>query len=297
MAPLRWAHQSQTICAAAAWLTRQRGFFPNGVRPEGILEALIDVISVAIAGLVARRMYQLSSRTGMLTCWVYPLTLLMVSTTYSMLTMHAYRFIYDLPAMAFFSSGLYLIYTRAHPAWFAAVFLLGTLNRETTILLLVFFVLARCSKGAVFDWKQSCCLASWKIVAPLAGLWLGWRLWVAHLFRANVVVRAHWVSLNLGVLAIPFTWPQLLAVFSYALPLVILYRRRIADAVLRSWLWGIAAWLIFMMYFGVLIEIRLFGELIPYVACVSALIAEESLMICLHRRGSFPSRQTCPVPP
>jgi len=283
MTPLRWAHQSHGLNAIAAWLTLQRGFFPSGVSPEGIAEAAIDALSVAIAGLVARRIYQLSSRTGLLTCCVYPLTLVMVASTYSMLTMHAYRFVYDLPAMAFFSAGLYLIYTRAHPAWFAAVFVLGTINRETTLLLLVFFLLARCGRGAVFDWKKSYSGASLRVVAPLVAFWLAWRVFVVHLFRANTPARGHWFWLNLGILAIPITWPQLLAAFSYALPLVILFRRHIADQVLRRWLWALPAWFVFMMSYGLLIEIRIFGELIPYIACVSVLIAEEKIMIFLQR--------------
>jgi hypothetical protein len=287
MAPLRWAHHSQALHAMAAWLTSQRGFFPKGVRPEGIVEAAIDALSVAFAGLIARRIYQLSSRTGLLTGCVYPATMLMVSSTYSMLTMHAYRFVYDLPAMAFFSAGLYLIYARAHPVWFAAAFLLGTTNRETTLLLLVFFLLARCGRGPVFDWKQSYSVATLRVFAPLAAFWLAWHLWVVHVFRQNTPARGHWIWLNLGILAIPITWPQMLAAFSYALPLVIVFRRHITDNVLRRWLWALPAWFVFMMCYGLLIEIRIFGELIPYIACVSLLIAEEKILIRLQHARSF----------
>ena len=278
MAPLRWAHLSPAMHAGAAWLTLQRGFFPNGVRPEGIMQAAIDVVCVAVAGLVATRLYESGSRTGLLTVYVYPLTLLMVMSTYSLLTMHAYRFIYDLPSLAFFSLGFYFIYKRKH--WpFAAVFVIGTINRETTILLLAFFVLAQCSQARGFNWRQAYSAATMRLIAPLGIVWIGWHLCVTHLFRANVSAIQPRAWLNLGILAVPFTWPQLFSVFAYLLPLVIFYRKLIRDTVLRSWLWALPVWFIFMFCYGVIVETRLFGELIPFVACVSALIAEEKLLL------------------
>jgi hypothetical protein len=288
MEPLRWAHQSPALNATAAWLTSLRGFFPGGVRPEGILEAGLDMASVAIAGLIARKLYQLTSRTGLLISYVYPLTLLMVMSTYCFLTMHGYRFIYDLPGLAFFSVGLYLIFARTHPAWLAAIFLIGTLNRETTLLLLLFFVLARCSRGPRFNWKQGYAASTLTTVLPLLSFWLAWHLWVIHLFRANPSARQPVWSLNLSILAIPFTWPQLLGAFAYLLPLVILYRNHIRDRVLRTWLWALPVWFAFMCYYGVLVETRVWGELIAYIACVSTLVAEERILIL--RTQAFATR-------
>jgi hypothetical protein len=283
MQPLGWAHRSPAIGHAAAWLTTQRGFFPNGVRPEGIMQAAIDMGCVSIAGLVARRLYQRSSPVGLLTAYVYPLTLLMILSTYALLTMHSYRFIYDLPSLAFFSVGLYLIYVRKQAAWFAAIFIIGTVNRETTLLLLVFFVLAQCSRGSRFNLSQSYAAATLRTIVPLTAFWIAWHLWVAHLFRANPSAAQARVLLNLGILAVPFTWPQILGTYAYVLPLVILYRNSIRDTVLRAWLWGLPAWFVFMLYYGVFVETRIFGELIPYIACVSALIAEDKML--LFREG------------
>ncbi len=285
MGPLGWAHRSPAIVAAAAWLTRQRGFFPNGVRPEGLVQAAIDMLCVAVAGLMATRIYERASRTGLLAAYVYPLTLLMVLCTYALLTMHSYRFVYDLPSLAFFSLGLYLIYARKHAGWLAAVFVLGTINRETTLLLVVFFVLARCSEGERPDWRQCYAARTLSTVLPLATFWVGWHLWVSHLFRANPSVIESRVGLNLGILAIPLTWPQLLDGFAYLLPLVLLCRAQIEDRVLRAWLWALPIWLVCMLYYGVLIETRLFGELIPYLACVAALIAEQGLLPGLRRHA------------
>jgi hypothetical protein len=289
MGPMRWAHQSHAVQAAAAWLTVQRGFFPNGVRAEGLAQAGIDLACVCVAGLVARKLYVLSSPTGLLTSYIYPLTLLMVLNTYVLLTMHSYRFIYDLPSLAFFSLGLYCIYLRKRAGWLAAVFVVGTLNRETTLLLLVFYVLAQCHRGQRFDWRQSYARATLMTALPLIAFWLGWHLWVAHMFQGNPSAAQPRVSLNLSILAVPFTWPQVVGTFAYVLPVVILYRRHITDALLKTWLWALPVWFVFMLYYGVFVETRVFGELIPYIACVSALIAEDKILEFLERRGAYDS--------
>ena len=276
MFPLRWAHDSLLLQSAAVWLTRQRGFFPDGVRSEGIVEAATNLCCVAVAGLVARELYRRSSPTGVLAPYVYPLTLLMVVSNYALLVMHSYRFIYDMPALLFFSLGLYLIYVRRY-GWFAAVFLIGTVNRETTLLLLLFFLLAECSRGPTFAWRCSYTSRSLVRVLPLAAAWLGWHLWLVHRFRANASIARPRIGLNLSLLAVPITWPQIFAAFSYLLPLVILGRGHIRDPILRCWLWAVPVWAMCMLYYGVFVEVRIFGELIPYVACVAALIAEEKI--------------------
>ena len=290
MEPMRWAHQSSSLQAIAGWLTLQRGFFPGGVRPEGLLQACIDLLCVAVTGIVTVKLYQLSSRTRLLQAYVYPLTLIMVWTTYSLLTMHSYRFIYDLPALAFFSLGLYLSYTGKHPLWFALVFVLGTLNRETTLLLLVFFIVAQCGRTRSFDWTQSYSASTLKRILPLAAFWLAWHLWVVQHFAANPTASQPRLSLNLALLAIPLIWPQILGTFAYALPLVVLYRRHIHDPVLCLWLFILPLWIVFMLYYGVVVETRIFGELIPYMACIAALVAEEAILLKLQSMNRLTER-------
>ncbi|HEY0784398.1 MAG TPA: hypothetical protein VGD62_00915 [Acidobacteriaceae bacterium] len=283
MVPLRWAHSSPSLIRLAAFMSSMPAWFPRGVRPEGILQGTIDLASVATAGLVARALYRRTSRTQLLTPYLYPLTLLMVASTYAVLTLHAVRFPFDLPSLAFFSLGLYLIHAQRPLLWFSSLFLVATINRETTLLLLVFFVLAECSRNPAphhrFDWRRSYAPPTLRVVLPLATAWLAWHLWVVHRFAANPPVPSAMarVALNLGTLAIPLAWPQLLATFGYLLPAVLAGRRSIHDAVLRSWLWALPVWLAFMLYYEIVIEIRLFGELIPYIACIAALIAEQAL--------------------
>jgi hypothetical protein len=89
--------------------------------------------------------------------------------------------------------------------------------------------------------------------------------------------------LNLATLLCPIAWPQLLSAAAFLWPLPILYRRFITDPTLRAWLWLPAAWLGLMLFYGLLIESRIFGELIPYFACTTALIAEQLFLDKLIR--------------
>ena len=61
-------------------------------------------------------------------------------------------------------------------------------------------------------------------------------------------------------------------------------RRRIVDHQLKAWLWILPFWFIFMFVFGILIETRVYGELIPYIVCITALIIEQGLVANLKLR-------------
>ncbi|MHB1939184.1 MAG: hypothetical protein ACYCOR_21855 [Acidobacteriaceae bacterium] len=276
MLPLRWAHSSPVMNAISGHLTNLR-WFDFGVRPEGLLQALVDILSIVCTGLIARSLYQAASSRRLLTPWVYPLTLAMVFVTYSSSFTNRVRYVYDLPSMAFFALGLYLLYFRRSVYLFAALFLVATINRETSLFLLVFFVLAKW----IQENRSLPRMLRPSVLLPLALLsifWLAWHHWVvAHFAHNSSVGGIRWKD-NIYLLLAPFSWPQLLAVGAFTVPLLLFYRRLLQDALLTVWLWSIAVWFVFMMIFGVIIEIRIFGELIPYLACCTALIAEQVLL-------------------
>jgi hypothetical protein len=301
MRPLAWAHHSTKLTCLAARISLLHVWFPTGVSAEGFVQAAVDVPSVVIAGLVARELYRRTSPTGILTSWMYPLALLLVLSTYALPTIHVFRFVYDLPSLAFFSLGLLLIYTRAHPLLLAAVFLLGTMNRETTLLLLPFFVLAQCSRGKQWDFRRLYSKPVFQTSVPLLVTWLLWHLWVVHHFRANPSAAGPRFWVNLGTLLIPLAWPQLLMTCMFPMLFVFTSRRHIRDSILRSWVWALPIWFACMLHYGLLVESRIFGELISYLACASALIAEDKVLLFLenHRRSratpdaeQFPLRGT-----
>jgi hypothetical protein len=278
MYPMRWAHRSATIVEYARRLNAMHGFFPNGVRPEGLLQAPIDLVCVVIAGIVARRLYRKSSPTAILLPFLYPLTLVMIATTYCLLDMHLLRFIYDLPSLALFALGLEAIYFRRNALWLAGLFVIATINRETSLFLLLFFAIAQCARDGQFQLRRLYSFATLKVVAPLALFWMAWHEYVVHRYLANASGALSRISLNAGILLVPLTWPQLLGTFGYLGPLVWICRKRMADPTMRAWIWVAPVWVAFMFYYGILIETRIFGEMIPYFACAAALVCEESLL-------------------
>ncbi len=288
-APLRWAHGSDILGVWARRLSSLPAWFPRGVGPEGLLQAAADCVAVAVACGAATALYSRCTRRLLLPWLVSPLLLVLCFITYIGLAHHSVRFVYDLPAMAFFSVGLWLIHLDRWELWpvaaFAAVFIVGTLNRETTLLLLVFFALAEQQRGGLR-----------KRAIVLGGLlflyWLGFHMWAADHFRGNPSVSAHHAGVNLGSLLVPLSWPQLAGILGCLwLPLLV-FRRHIPDAVLRGWLPGLGVWLGFMTFYGLLVETRLWGELLPYAASATTLIAEE----WLAERLSTPEADMFKVP-
>ena len=283
MFPLRFAHSSPWINRLAVRLTAMPAWFPHGVRPEGLVEAAIDLACVLVTGLIARSLYESASHRKLLGPYVYPLTLLMIAATFCMNTMHRIRLVFDLPSMAFFAIGLAIIYYRRSVFLLAAVFCIGTVNRETTLFLLMLFLITRWVDAApglplpaklakIFDPRTSLVLVS------LTAFWLLWHRFVSQHFVGNPTAAGPRFWLNVGTLLWPTSWAQILCTFAFCWPLCLAGRGLLRDATLRAWYWLLPIWIVFMMRFGILIETRIFGELIPFLACTATLLAEEHVL-------------------
>ncbi len=288
---LRWAHGNSGWSALAACSKRFAPWLLPRSIPEAVLQVVVDTACIIITGTIATRIYQASSKERLFTLWVYPMVLVMCVSAYILHTTQNLRFYYDLPSMMFFSVGLYLIYFRRHPALFVALFLVGTINRETTLFLLLFFVLAHLVEQGSVHWRRLRDLRMWGVVVPLGMVWLVWRIWVEWVFRQNPSESAWKFFFNVALVLTPLTWPQLLGAGCYLFPIVLLFRRSIHDPTLRIWLWTIPAWIALMFFYGILVETRIFGELICYLACLTALIAEQAILSALRDAGMVASRQ------
>ena len=278
MLPMRLAHASSVLRAVGEPLSWWRFWFPRPVQPEVLVQAAIFVSCLVVTGYLTTKIYEASSREQLLTPLVYPLILVVCGATYVMHTVQNFRFIYDLPSLAFFTTAMYLIYFRRHWAWFAALFLVATVNRETTLLLLPLFMIDRAVVRGRLQWKKMFRPDTLAIVIPLLAVWIGWEIAVRHIFmhnRSEFYPRLNW---NVKSLLAPLAWPQLLSTCGYLLPFVFIMRRRIPDSRLKAWLWLFPAWILFMFAYGILIETRVFGELIPLVVCATALLLEELLL-------------------
>ncbi len=265
-----WAHDSAAIGYVSHALLAVPWILTRPVSPEGVVQACLDLLAVAVAGLVAAALYRKGSSTGRCAPLVYPLVLLMSLLMYAAVTSHAYRFVYDLPQMALFSVGLLLIYDRRF-ALFAVCFLLATLNKETSIVLLANLLLAERARGYRL-------LPALRLALPLAAFWVGWQFCLQHHYALNASARDPRFLMNLVVLLTPAFWPQLGSVFAFLLPLILAHRRRIKDPVLASWLATLPLWGVLMLFCGLLLETRVFGELIPYMAACAVLIGEDLLL-------------------
>jgi len=168
---------------------------------------------------------------------------------------------------------MYLIYFQRPWGWFAAVFCVATINRETTLLLLPLYLLNGAVEDGRFAWKRVLRARSLAVVSPLLVFWIAWQTFVHHLFAHNGSEFYPRIDWNVKSLLAPLAWPQLLSAGGYLLLFVVAMRRRIADPRLRAWLW-----LVFMFVYGILIETRVFGELIPLIVCATAVIVEEMLL-------------------
>ena len=253
-------------------------WFPRPVQPEVIMQGTLNVLCLLVAGMMTTKIYESSSRRHLLTPFIYPLLLVVCAATYVMHTVQNFRFIYDLPSLAFFSVAMYLVYFRKHWAWFAALFVVATINRETTLLLLPLYLIdAAVAEGQV-KWMR---VLRWKplsLVGVLAAFWFLWQAFIRFWYygnRSEFYPRLDW---NVKSLLVPQAWPQLLSACGYLLLFVVVMRRKIPDKRLKTWLWLVPIWVAFMFTFGILIETRVFGELIPFVVCATALISEELLI-------------------
>jgi hypothetical protein len=231
---------------------------------------------VLIAGWVAVRLYAAATRRNLLGEFVYPLFLGLCFMGYVLHTAQNYRFVYDLPSLAFFSVGLYLIYFRKPVLWFIALFAVATLNRETSLLLLPFFILSQAidSNGKV-EWKRLYNVRVAGVVLPLMLYWVIWHGMIFHLFAANPSEYYSRFLANLSTFKALRFYPQMFSILGYLPVFLWLNRGSLRDPQLRIWLWVLPIWLGFMMVWGILVETRIFGELIPYTACISVIMLEE----------------------
>ncbi len=289
MLPMRWAHNSRVLMWFAGPFAKSHFWFPRPVTPEVLVQAAINVCCLLVAGYTTTKIYQATSKRRLLTPMVYPLMLVVCGATYVMHTVQNFRFIYDLPSLAFFSMAMYLMYFRRHRIYFIGLFLVGTMNRETTLLLLPLLMLNDAVEDGRLRWPLLPRAQTLRVVVPLAMFWVGWQIFIRHVFALNMSEFYPRINWNVKSLLVPQAWPQLLSACGYLLLFVMVMRRRIRDPHLQAWLWLLPIWCGFMFVYGILIETRVFGELIPLIVCATALIVEENLMARVATLGRAPS--------
>lgn len=276
----RWVHGNKPLVQISGLVSGFTPIFGSQIHvtPESLLQLFVNIGGLILAGLVATRIYQASSRHRLLTPYIYALVLVMCVSTYVLQPVKTLRFVYDLPSLGLFSIGLYLIYFRKHPLLFVFLFMVATVNRETTLFLLLFFLLASLLDDNRIVWKNIYAPRTLQVMLPLALYWMGWHIFVGRIYAHNPRQFLHYYLINAGLLVWPAVWPQLFGAGCYLVAVILLFRRSVTDKVLRIWLWVLPAWFLVMFYYGIIVENRIFGELVPYFACLTALIAEQAIL-------------------
>jgi hypothetical protein len=179
---------------------------------------------------------------------------------------------YDMPSLLFFCGCIYCVVCR-RMALFYLFFVVGVFNRETICMATLF--------GAIWHWQEG---RQGKQILKLTGhvlaqaaIWIVIKLYLRHLFGGNVPDTAnasfyYKLSYNLQTIVKPQQWPVLASVFGFTLPLVLGWRSWMKNGAMEGEIYLLAAWFGVMMLVGVIIEVRIFSELIGYMALAVGLI-------------------------
>jgi hypothetical protein len=193
---------------------------------------------------------------------------------------------YDVPTLFFFSLGIYLVISRR--LWlYYIVFPLVVLNRETACFITVFFVIwewVRLAKSDVTIKSRLLQIAPHALVQ--ATIWIAIKMLLAKAYAHNPVEVGSvagglfhtMLAYNLHEIIKPQQWPVLLSVCGFSLPFLFLQRRWIrCDGLYYACAIILPAYFAVMMIVGVIVEIRIFTEWIPFVVPAIALIIHNRL--------------------
>ncbi|MEW5875767.1 MAG: hypothetical protein AB1752_11390 [Candidatus Zixiibacteriota bacterium] len=171
----------------------------------------------------------------------------------------------DIVAVALFTLGLALLRERRW-VWFYPVFLIGTLNRETMIFLLIIFVLVEWQRMAK---RQLAVHAGIMII-----LWGGVKVLMNALYGGNpgetieiyhVGSQVTHLSTNLEMLVSPARLLVILSSFGFLWVPVLFFYRRIPDRFARRALWVVPLYVIMIILIGNMNEVRVWGEMLALV--------------------------------
>jgi hypothetical protein len=262
--PLRWAQHSDFL---ARHTIGREGAFRS---PDALLITFVAFACMCFTCWLVTVFYMAASQRQNF-AWLPAWLLLAICAVQYILHSQNVMYPYDLPSMALFTLGLYLIYTE-RVWWLVLLFPVATLNREVTMFLIPVLMLDRYTAEGVRGLLRPRVVVQ---LLLLCAIWLGLHGWVGHMFAANPTEMGSRLVKNTHNIFKPQYWPQLAATGAFLLPLLYVYRKCIVDARLRSYLWVILPWTAMMFFYGEIIETRLFGELGGLLAVTATLAFEE----------------------
>jgi len=204
-----------------------------------------------------------------------------------------YTYPYDTPSLFFFALGIYLIVCdETWKTWaYYAVFPVAVLNRETAIFLTLFFVIWRW-----YSAKRPNPLTLALHAGAQFGIWIAIKHVLAVHYAANkaegAITRGYLVAkflFNLKGLVEPQQWPFLLSIGGFLLPLLWVWRREIHNRALSMCCAILVPlWAMGMMLVGVVLELRVFSELMAMLTPALTLAIYHRVYLPLQGKSAIP---------
>ncbi len=267
-------------------LAHPKGGFddPSAATSETLAFYIVSLVSFSIAAFLVNRLYRLLTITGTLSVLVFPSFLVLCLWTYVVHVDANFSYPYDFPSLAFFAGGLLAIFTRRYVPLLVIMFV-GTMNRETTLFLIIIYVLDAISitppnvelRRGYISLRERFALRQmpWLRATFLLAIWLSVKLTIHHHFAHNDnsenYVRLHE---NLGRIRLRL-FPTLFNICGYVLPIVFVLRRQLRPLRFASYLYVLPFWIAVMFYTGVILETRVYGELCSFTAIAVVLLLEN----------------------
>jgi len=241
-------------------LAAHSGFFVG--RPDKLAVAVIVFPCILASVWLTRRTVTLlaGERTGLVAA-----CLLLYMSYFSLCDNYVLAFLepYDVPAMLAFCACLYALV--ADRMWlFYAVFVVGTLNRETTVFLI----------PLLFLWRRR---LSWHAL-PLLAIWGAEKAWLHHyVAAAGAEIFDLKIGYNLKEMIKPQMWPALASPFGFLWALFLWRFRVIREQPIAVATAGLLAlWVAGMVVVGQLNEVRIYTEMNALMApCVAMILCTQ----------------------
>jgi len=250
------------------------------IRPESEMAMFVglQVVALILLAFVFRRYLSLFITDRVLTS-------VMALSVYAILPFNYFNlpyYPYDVPSVVFFTLGLILIHDR-NWVWFYPLFAIATLNRETSMFLTVVTVFVLFDQ---YSWRKLAVLvgsqaAIWVVIKAALWVlyqrnrWMGYGLY-EYQFKVNVATLLNFPVKGLIALA---TWGCLWLA-------VLIWYPRITDMFLRRNLWTVPVFVAAMFVAGFVIELRIYGEVLPVVLAAAWVVFLDVIKESFARGGA-----------
>jgi hypothetical protein len=238
----------------------------------------LSLIAISLAGFFTLKLYDAVSPYRTLRFLVYPMFLYVTLWSYVLLVQMNFFYPYDILSLAFFTAGVYFIYTNQFWPLFG-VMLIGTFNRETTMFLIPIYLidaLMRASgEGEAIPLKKRLLQVPWVRVVTLSVIWVAVKLVLQHAFALNDSTEDNLHVYDNAHFLLPKHWPSILNICGYLLPVVMIFQHKLTPRRYASYLLVFPLWFVVMFFKAILQETRVYGELSGYTAVAVILLLEQ----------------------